>query len=147
MTLYLVDPPGCRADFKLLVYELPVARCYLYRMGLSDDPVEIIAWDTDEAIVESTVDHSQAVPSSKRGEWRFLARFKDSGPDSEDDVWISWHKASELPALGRYSKEHPDLNIRDNQRNPADRRQSAPPRAPKGRGFFQVLLRKAVWSW
>jgi hypothetical protein len=61
------------------------------------------------------------------------ARFKDSGP--EDDVWIPWHKANELPALDRYSKEHPDLNIPDNQRNPADKRQSA----PGGRGF---LLRK-----
>jgi hypothetical protein len=101
-------------------------------MGLSDDPVEIIAWDTDEAIVESIVDHS--MPSSKRGEWRFLARFKDSGP--EDDVWIPWHKANELPALDRYSKEYPDLNIPDNQRNPADRRQSA----SENGGFF--LLRK-----
>jgi hypothetical protein len=56
------------------------------------------------------------MPSTKRGEWRFLARFKDSGP--EDDVWIPWHKANELPALDRYSKEHPDpnLNIPDNQR-------------------------------
>ncbi len=87
---------------------------------------------TDEAIVESIVDHS--MPSSKRGEWRFLARFKDSGP--EDDVWIPWHKANELPALDRYSKEHPDLNIPDNQRNPADRRQSA----SEAGGFF--LLRR-----
>ena len=118
----------------LLVYEFPVARCYLYNMGLSDDPVEIIAWDTDEAIVESIVDHS--MPSSKRGEWRFLARFKDSGP--EDDVWIPWHKANELPALDRYSKEHPDLNIPDNQRNPADRRQSA----PGGRGFLSSKKRR-----
>jgi hypothetical protein len=83
----------------LLVYEFPVARCYLYDMGLSDDPVEIIAWDTDEAIVESIVDHSMPRASSKRGEWRFFARFKDSGP--EDDVWIPWHNANELrvPAL------------------------------------------------
>jgi hypothetical protein len=28
----------------LCVYEFPVARCYLYNMGMSDDPVEIIAW-------------------------------------------------------------------------------------------------------
>ena len=43
----------------LLVYEFPVARGYLYNMGLSDDPGGIIAWDTDEAmIVESIVDHS-----------------------------------------------------------------------------------------
>ena len=62
----------------LCVYEFPVARCYLYNMGMSDDPVEIIAWDTDEATVESIVDHS--MPSNRRGEWRFLARFKDSGP-------------------------------------------------------------------
>ncbi len=41
----------------LILYEFPVARCYLYNLGLSDDPVEIIAWDTDEAIVESIVDH------------------------------------------------------------------------------------------
>ena len=100
------------------MYEFPVARCYLpvYNMGLSDDPIEIIAWDTDEAIVESTVDHS--MPSSKRAEWRFLARFRVSGP--EDDVWIPWHKATgnELPALDRHSKEHPDLpvNIPDSSR-------------------------------
>ena len=71
---------------------------------MSDDPVEIIAWDTDEAIVESIVDHS--MPSNRRGEWRFLARFKDSGP--EDDAWIPWQKANELPALDRYSTEHPE---------------------------------------
>ena len=111
----------------LCVYEFPVARCYLYNMGMSDDPVEIIAWDTDEAIVESIVDHS--MPSNRRGEWRFLARFKDSGP--EDDVWIPWQKANELPALDRYSTEHPELNIPGNQRNLADRKQSA----PGGRGF------------
>jgi len=111
----------------LIVYEFPVARCYLYNLGMSDDPVEIIAWDTDEAIVESIVDHY--LPSNKRGEWRFLARFKDSGP--EDDIWIPWHKANELPALDRYSQEHPELNIPANQRNPADRQQSA----PGGRGF------------
>jgi hypothetical protein len=35
-------------------------------MGLCDDPVAIIAWDTDEAIVESIVDHSMPVPLSKR---------------------------------------------------------------------------------
>ena len=71
-----------------------MARCYLYYLGMSDDPVEIIAWDTDEAIVESIVDHY--LPSNKRGEWRFLARFKDSGP--EDDIWIPWQRptSSEL---------------------------------------------------
>ena len=60
----------------------------------------------------------------------------ESGP--EDDVWIPWHKANELPALDRYSKEHPDLNIPDNQRNPADRRQSA----PGGRGFLSSKKRR-----
>jgi hypothetical protein len=96
-------------------------------MGMSDDPVEIIAWDTDEAIVESIVDHS--MPSNRRGEWRFLARFKDSGP--EDDVWIPWQKANELPALDRYSTEHPELNIPGNQRYLAGWKQSA----HVGRGF------------
>jgi hypothetical protein len=40
--------------------------------------------------------------------------------------------------LDRYSKEHPDLNIPDNQRNPADRRQSA----PGGRGFLSSKKRR-----
>jgi hypothetical protein len=32
------------ACMNLCVHEFPVARCYLYNMGMSDDPVEIIAW-------------------------------------------------------------------------------------------------------
>ncbi len=55
-----------------------------------------------------------------------------------DDAWIPWHKANELPALDRYSKEHPDLNIPDNQRNPADKRQSA----AGGRGFLSSKKRR-----
>ncbi len=51
-----------------------------------------------------------------------------------------WHKASELPALGRYGKEHPDLNRTINGIRLIGANPDAPPRAPKGRGFFQVLL-------
>ncbi len=73
---------------------------------MSDDPVEIITWDADEdleATAESMVDHS--MPSDWRGEWQFLARFKDSGP--EDSVRVPWQKANELPALDRYGTKHP----------------------------------------
>ncbi len=96
----------------------------------------------------SIVDHP--IPVSKRGEWRFLARFKDSGP--EDDASLDPMAQATLarpttppggPAfklkLDRHSKEpSPDLNIPDNQRHPADRRQYA----PGGRGFLSSKKRQ-----
>ncbi len=82
---YKVTGPG-RSDSLIAVidpadlrpYEFPIARCRLYNLAPGDNPVEIIAWDTDElrAIVEQIVDHY--MPSNRRSEWRFkfLARFK-----------------------------------------------------------------------
>ena len=126
---YKVPRPG-RSDSLIAVidpadlkpYEFPIARCRLYNLAPGDNPVEIIAWDTDEAIVEQIVDHY--MPSNRRSEWRFLARFKGLGP--EDDVWIPWSKANELPAMDDYSAAHKELNIPDNLNNPADIQRSAP---------------------
>jgi hypothetical protein len=61
---YKVTGPG-RSDSLIAVidpadlkpYEFPIARCRLYNLAPGDNPVEIIAWDTDEAIVEQIVDH------------------------------------------------------------------------------------------
>ncbi len=55
------------------------------------------------------VDHY--MPSNRRSEWRFLVRFKGLGP--EDDAWMPWREASELPAMGDYSAAHKELNIPD----------------------------------
>ena len=126
---YKVTGPG-RSDSLIAVidpadlkpYEFPIARCRLYNLAPGDNPVEIIAWDRDEAIVEHIVDHY--MPSNRRSEWRFLARFKGLGP--EDDVWIPWSKANELPAMDDYSAAHKELNIPDNLNNPADIQRSAP---------------------
>jgi hypothetical protein len=54
---------------------------YEYRMGLTDDVVDVIALDQFEAIVHSIVDH-RAVGKSK-SQWVFRVRFVDCDP-SED---------------------------------------------------------------
>ncbi len=54
----------------------------------------------------------------------------DSWHDSrawvQDDVWIPWSKANELPAMDDYSAAHKEQNIPDNLNNPADIQRSAP---------------------
>ncbi len=86
--------------------------------------MEIIAWDTDliqmrplwTDNVEQIVDHYMGTFKfdPKERVWRFLARFKGLGP--EDDVWIPWSKANELPAMDDYSAAHnlKVLNTPDN---------------------------------
>jgi hypothetical protein len=40
----VIDPADLRP------YEFPIARCRLYNLAPGDNPVEIIAWDTDEPL-------------------------------------------------------------------------------------------------
>ncbi len=85
--------------------------------------MEMIAWDTNEAIVEQIIDHYMYA-FEPRSEWKFLTRFKGLrlpvGP--EDDISIPWSKANELPAMADYSAAHKELtrNIPDDLNNPAD---------------------------
>ena len=71
---------------------------YEYRMGLTDDVVDVIALDQFEAIVHSIVDH-RAVGKSK-SQWVFRVRFVDCDPS--EDVWLPFAEANQLSAMDEY---------------------------------------------
>jgi hypothetical protein len=90
----VIDPADLRP------YEFPIARCRLYNLAPGDNPVEIIAWVTDEPLWSKSLTITCLRTSLARQKTIF-----GSLPRS---------KANELhvPAMDDYSAAHKELNIR-----------------------------------
>ena len=99
---YVVQDP---TDLKTMTYS--VDRLKKYNMGLTEDPKDIVAVDTDEVLVECIVDHN--MPGTKKSDWDFKVRWAGCGP--EEDEWLPWKVAQPLAALDEYKRLHPELPL------------------------------------
>ena len=86
---------------------------FAYNLREGDDPVDIIAMDEEEHIVDSVVDHFRTVPGSTNiSDIDYRVRFKGQ-PESEDR-WFSHRQIMRkggLKAFWDYVEQHPELKI------------------------------------
>ena len=113
-TVTLLDP----TDLRVVSPDVHISVLTKYRMGLtsSDDLIDLRAMDTAEEVVTKIVKHDMYYPMiSKtdrkrllpRHQWRFKAEFSDGTRQ-----WMHWPEANQQQALGVYSREHPELNLK-----------------------------------
>ena len=107
--LYDLQDP---ADDKILE-KRHIRELFQYNLLDNDDPVDIIAMDEEEHIIDSIVDHHRVIPGSNLiSDLDFRVRFKNQ-PESEDR-WFSQRQIMRkggLKAYWKYAEEHPELKI------------------------------------
>ena len=107
--LYDIEDP---ADNRILKNR-HARELFAYNLREGDDPVDIIAMDEEEHIVDSVVDHHMTVPGSKHiSDLDYRVRFKNQ-PESEDR-WFSHRQIMRrggLKAFWGYVEQHPELEI------------------------------------
>ena len=97
----------CQDPTDLVEKEFHSSRLRHYRMGLTEDPKEYMALDTEEDVVEAIVDHN--MPGSIKSHWDFKVRWK--GCSAEEDSWIPWREAKKLSAMDDYRNLRPELKL------------------------------------
>lgn len=92
------------------VYDRHVQELYEYKLAAYDDPVDIIAMDKAEDVVDCIVDHHREEGSTSKYDYDFRVRFKGG-----DDLWLPYKectRAGGLEAFWKYVAEHPELGIK-----------------------------------
>ncbi len=103
---YVVQDP---AD--LCEYSFHISRLAEYDLSRTADPIDIIALDDGEDVIEEILKHK--MPSTKKSTWQFLCKWRfDPEPSWEPwsaEVGNKKTGVRNCPALDEYAKKHPKV--------------------------------------
>ena len=106
-TTYEIRDPADDALYSRHVNEL-----FRYRLGDDEDPIDTIAIDEHESIVESIVDWHRPEDSNSLKDYDFRVHFKNTSP--ADDVWLPYSECTRkrgLKAFWQFVAANPQLRI------------------------------------